>query len=107
MGERHQLPAVGRGGVLDLAARWARPETGVSPDVVHRFTDPDYAELSLALRTIRVSKTSLARTPWRRSTRAIRDQLVATGYVDDQRRVATGAGEHLGVAPGDDPTQRP
>ena len=45
VGDRHQLPAVGRGGVLDLAARWARPETVVSLDVVHRFTDPQYAEL--------------------------------------------------------------
>ena len=26
VGDRHQLPAVGRGGVLDLAARWAPPE---------------------------------------------------------------------------------
>ena len=26
VGDRHQLPAVGRGGVLDHAARWARPE---------------------------------------------------------------------------------
>ena len=25
VGDRHQLPAVGRGGVLDLAARWAAP----------------------------------------------------------------------------------
>ena len=25
VGDRHQLPAVGRGGVLDHAARWARP----------------------------------------------------------------------------------
>ncbi len=25
LGDRHQLPAVGRGGVLDLAARWVRP----------------------------------------------------------------------------------
>ena len=40
VGDRHQLPAVGRGGVLDLAARWARPETVVPLDVVHRFTDP-------------------------------------------------------------------
>ena len=51
VGDRHQLPAVGRGGVLDLAARWARPETVLSLDVVHRFTDPQYAELSLAMRT--------------------------------------------------------
>ena len=51
VGDRHQLPAVGRGGVLDLAARWARPETMLPLDVVHRFTDPQYAELSLAMRT--------------------------------------------------------
>ena len=51
VGDRHQLPAVGRGGVLDLAARWARPETVVPLDVVHRFTDPQYAELCLAMRT--------------------------------------------------------
>ncbi len=35
VGDRHQLPAVGRGGVLDLAARWA--DRGVPIDVVHRF----------------------------------------------------------------------
>jgi len=51
VGDRHQLPAVGRGGVLDLAARWARPETVLPLDVVHRFTDPQDAELSLAMRT--------------------------------------------------------
>ena len=51
VGDRHQLPAVGRGGLLDLAARWARPETVLPLDVVHRFTDPQYAELSLAMRT--------------------------------------------------------
>ena len=51
VGDRHQLPAVGRGGVLDLAARWARPETVVSLDVVHRFADPQYADLCLAMRT--------------------------------------------------------
>jgi len=51
VGDRHQLPAVGRGGVLDLAARWARPETVVSLNAVHRFTDPQYADLSLAMRT--------------------------------------------------------
>ena len=34
VGDRHQLPAVGRGGVLDLAARWAAP--GGVPDAGHR-----------------------------------------------------------------------
>ena len=58
VGDRHQLPAVGRGGLLDLAARWARPETVVPLDVVHRFADPEYAELSLAMRTgVRAGET--------------------------------------------------
>ncbi|MBC7631102.1 AAA family ATPase, partial [Aeromicrobium sp.] len=51
VGDRHQLPAVGRGGVLDLAARWAGPEASVSLDSVHRFADPEYATLSLAMRS--------------------------------------------------------
>ncbi|MBV9830831.1 MAG: relaxase domain-containing protein, partial [Marmoricola sp.] len=51
VGDRHQLPAVGRGGVLDLAVRWARPEAVVSLDVVHRFADPEYAAISLAMRS--------------------------------------------------------
>jgi exodeoxyribonuclease V alpha subunit len=50
LGDRHQLPAVGRGGVLDLAARWAGPEACVELDAVHRFADPDYAHLSLLMR---------------------------------------------------------
>lgn len=50
VGDRHQLPAVGRGGVLDLAARWAHPDCMVGLDVVHRFADPAYADISLAMR---------------------------------------------------------
>ncbi|MDQ6687291.1 MAG: relaxase domain-containing protein [Actinomycetota bacterium] len=51
VGDRHQLPAVGRGGVLDLAARLIAPEAHLMLDTVHRFADPEYAELSLAIRT--------------------------------------------------------
>ena len=51
VGDRHQLPAVGRGGVLDLAARWVDPEAHHDLDVAHRFADPEYAAISLALRT--------------------------------------------------------
>lgn len=51
MGDRHQLPAVGRGGVLDHAARWAHPDACLELGTVHRFTDPDYAELSVLMRT--------------------------------------------------------
>ena len=46
MGDRHQLPAVGRGGVLDLAARWAPPDACLTLDTIHRFADPAYAELA-------------------------------------------------------------
>jgi exodeoxyribonuclease V alpha subunit len=49
MGDRHQLPAVGRGGVLDLAARYA-PDRVVELEGVRRFTDPEYADLSLRMR---------------------------------------------------------
>jgi conjugative relaxase-like TrwC/TraI family protein len=51
VGDRHQLPAVGRGGALDLAARWVPPEAHLDLDVAHRFADPEYAAISLALRT--------------------------------------------------------
>ncbi len=51
VGDRHQLPAVGRGGVLDLALRWAPPEAVKQLTTVHRFADPAYAELSLKMRS--------------------------------------------------------
>jgi len=64
LGDRHQLSAVGRGGVLDLAHRWADPEACLTLDVVHRFTretatadgatttvpDVEYAALTVAMR---------------------------------------------------------
>jgi exodeoxyribonuclease V alpha subunit len=51
LGDRHQLPAVGRGGVLDLAARWVSPAAHLELESVHRFSDPTYADLSLLMRT--------------------------------------------------------
>ena len=50
IGDRHQLPAVGRGGVLDLAARYAA-DRRIEYGGVHRFTDPAYADLSLRMRS--------------------------------------------------------
>jgi hypothetical protein len=64
LGDRHQLSAVGRGGVLDIAARWAVPDACLTLDLVHRFTrdidnvdgttrtvpDIDYADLTIAMR---------------------------------------------------------
>jgi hypothetical protein len=49
VGDRHQLPAVGRGGVLDLAARYA-PDHTLTLDGVRRFADPSYADLSVQMR---------------------------------------------------------
>jgi hypothetical protein len=64
IGDRHQLPAVGRGGLLQLAERWVDPAARVELDVVHRFTretlaedgtpirvpDPIYAVITLQMR---------------------------------------------------------
>ena len=49
VGDRHQLPAIGRGGVLDLAARYA-PGACLSLEGVRRFADPAYADLSVRMR---------------------------------------------------------
>ncbi|MGY2074846.1 MobF family relaxase [Blastococcus sp. SYSU DS0828] len=60
LGDRHQLAAVGRGGVLDLAAAQVDPTGHLTLVGVHRFTrtdatgrttpDTDYANLTLAMR---------------------------------------------------------
>jgi len=52
VGDRAQLPAVGRGGVLDIAADLAAAAGQDVHDLtgVHRFTDPAYAALTLDLR---------------------------------------------------------
>jgi exodeoxyribonuclease V alpha subunit len=55
VGDRRQLPAVGRGGVLEMVARWAPVQVELS--AVHRFRTPDdtpdttYADLSLRIRS--------------------------------------------------------
>ncbi|MGO3758166.1 MAG: MobF family relaxase [Agrococcus casei] len=48
VGDRAQLPAVGRGGVLDIAAQ-IRGRTYDMTEL-HRFTDPEYATITLAMR---------------------------------------------------------
>ena len=48
VGDRAQLPAVGRGGVLDMAAQLAGRTFDMT--TVHRFTDPAYAELTVQMR---------------------------------------------------------
>ncbi len=61
IGDRHQLAAVGRGGVLDLAIAHADPAAHLTLAGVHRFIrtdragravpDTEYADLTLAMRT--------------------------------------------------------
>jgi conjugative relaxase-like TrwC/TraI family protein len=61
VGDRHQLAAVGRGGVLDLAVRDLDPTVHLTLEEVHRFArtdrtgqltrDAEYAGLTLAMRT--------------------------------------------------------
>lgn len=147
MGDRHQLPAVGRGGVLDLAARHAGVEGTVALDVVHRFADPEYAAISLAMRRgERIGEApgeageAVFDALWRRGqirlyasepertqslahekgeailagrhrsalmadsreqvaamNGAVRDRLVAEGFVDDRLAVVNESGERLGV----------
>ena len=41
VGDRHQLSAVGRGGVIDLAARWSPPKAHVNLRFAHRFADAE------------------------------------------------------------------
>lgn len=66
VGDRAQLPAVGRGGVLDMAAQ-IRSRT-VDMAEVHRFTDPAFADLTVRLRD-------------RDDPGAIFDQLHALGLI--------------------------
>ncbi len=48
VGDRAQLPAVGRGGVLDMAAQLAPRVYDMT--TVHRFADPEYADLTVQMR---------------------------------------------------------
>lgn len=48
VGDRAQLPAVGRGGVLDMAAQLAPRVYDMT--TVHRFADPEYAALTVQMR---------------------------------------------------------
>jgi exodeoxyribonuclease V alpha subunit len=78
VGDRHQLAAVGRGGVLDLAVRAVDPAAHLTLQAVHRFTraddtgvtvpDVQYAELTLTMR-------------WGDDPGAVFDALAARGQI--------------------------
>lgn len=99
VGDRAQLPAVGRGGVLDMAAD-LRGRT-VDMGQVHRFTDPGYADLTLRLRD-------------RDDPRAIFDRLTAldliqlhpdTDALHDHIATQRGDGDAVTVATNDEATR--
>ncbi|MGP5055236.1 MobF family relaxase [Brachybacterium paraconglomeratum] len=88
VGDRAQLPAVGRGGVLDMAAQ-IRGRTYDMAEL-HRFTDPEYAALTLAMRD-------------RESPGSVFDRLAAMHLVtlhadDEQAREHISANAHDGDA---------
>ncbi|KRA29822.1 MULTISPECIES: MobF family relaxase [unclassified Nocardioides] len=133
LGDRHQLPAVGRGGVLDLAARWAPPEAHLELESVHRFVAPEYAELSLKMREgdhaadvfdsllerglITIHATDVERTAALADIGARGDELVVadtreqvaalnTAIRDHRRRAGEPAGDRAGERPGEPVTRR-
>ena len=88
VGDRAQLPAVGRGGVLDIAAALA-PEV-FDMATVHRFADPDYANLTIGLRQ-------------GENPAALFDQLASLGLVrlhdsDDEVQAVIAGTAHVGDA---------
>jgi exodeoxyribonuclease V alpha subunit len=121
VGDRHQLPAVGRGGLLDHAIAWAHPTAVVTLEKVHRFSDPDYATLSLRMRTgddpaavfdglhhrgkVVIHPSEAERTAALAEAGAAGDLVIAdtrehvaslNAAIHDQRRVEPGAGDSTG-----------
>ncbi|NEK86113.1 relaxase domain-containing protein [Blastococcus saxobsidens] len=107
LGDRHQLSAVGRGGVLDLAIAHADPAAHLTLDAVHRFTrtdqegrtapDATYAELTLAMRTGEdpgaVFDALLARGQIQlHPDAAVRQDAIAVAAAEHHRR-----GDHVAV----------
>ncbi|EXJ51275.1 AAA family ATPase [Microbacterium sp. MRS-1] len=99
VGDRAQLPAVGRGGVLDMAAQ-IRGRT-VDMTEVHRFTDPAYADLTTQMRD-------------RRDPGAVFDQMQQLGLIHlhadgealhEQLSQHVRDGETVTVATNDDATE--
>jgi exodeoxyribonuclease V alpha subunit len=98
LGDRHQLPAVGRGGVLDIAVRAVGPAGCLTLDTVYRFTrtvttpgggrqvvaNREYADLTLAMRTgadpgaVFDALAARGQIQLHPSTHALREALAAT-----------------------------
>jgi exodeoxyribonuclease V alpha subunit len=100
LGDRHQLAAVGRGGVLDVAVSQVHPAAHLTLEAVHRFLrtdgtgqtvpDIDFAELTLAMRRCESPSTVFDALLARGRIRlhpdhaALQDALAATAAHDPQ-----------------------
>lgn len=93
VGDRAQLPAVGRGGVLDIAAALV-PEV-FDMATVHRFADPAYADLTLRQRqgenpaALFDQLASLGLVRLHESDEVLRDAIASTVRTGDAITAAT------------------
>ena len=96
VGDRAQLPAVGRGGVLDIAAQIR----GTTFDMtgLHRFADPAYADLTLQLRdgtdpaVLFDRLHAMGLVELHESEKTLRERIAASAVPGDAITVATNAG---------------
>ncbi|GAB3039666.1 MobF family relaxase [Parafrigoribacterium mesophilum] len=93
VGDRAQLPAVGRGGVLDMAAQLLGRTFDMA--MVHRFADPVYADLTVCMRA---GENPALLFDWLRaldlivlheSSEAVHDAIAGTARDGDAITVAT------------------
>ncbi|WP_235201449.1 AAA family ATPase [Microbacterium sp. CH12i] len=93
VGDRAQLAAVGRGGVLDMAAQLSTHVVDLT--TVHRFTDPEYADLTIRMRAGENAALlfdrlhALGLVALHNSTEDVRDAIASTTHVGDAITVAT------------------
>ncbi|MEO6505544.1 MAG: AAA family ATPase, partial [Terrimesophilobacter sp.] len=93
VGDRAQLPAVGRGGVLGMAAQLAGRTFDMT--TVHRFTHPEYADLTVQMRrgehpTLLFDRMyALGLVVLHESTEAVQDTIARDTHDGDAITVAT------------------
>lgn len=93
VGDRAQLAGVGRGGVLDMAVQLSARVVGLT--TVHRFTEPEYAELTVRMRAGENSALlfdrlhALGLVTLHNSNEDAQDAIARTARVGDVITVAT------------------
>ncbi len=93
VGDRAQLAAVGRGGVLDIAAQVSQRTFDMA--AVHRFADPEYADLTVQIRrgedpaVLFDRLEALGLVELHRSIEDVHDAVAGTARAGDAVTVAT------------------